>query len=171
MGCTSSSAAQPSLALVVAAPNSSNAVSSPLQLRGGMGGAQSLSTNSMQAEEGETARSHDDTTATNIRAKLSCHASSCSTGSDPDLTDRERANIVPLRKQSLFVGSGARGKGGVSGNRGDRAGLVGLKNLGNTCFMNSALQCLSNTTPLTDYFLNGNRSAGEGWKARAHAVL
>ena len=34
-------------------------------------------------------------------------------------------------------------------------GKVGLKNLGNTCYINSASQCLSHTIELRDYFLKG----------------
>lgn len=42
----------------------------------------------------------------------------------------------------------------VWGNMG--RGLTGLKNLGNTCYMNSIIQCLSNTTPLARYFVSGD---------------
>ncbi|XP_038697114.1 ubiquitin carboxyl-terminal hydrolase 8-like isoform X2 [Tripterygium wilfordii] len=40
------------------------------------------------------------------------------------------------------------------GNRGAGfLGLTGLQNIGNTCFMNSAIQCLAHTPKLVDYFL------------------
>ena len=35
--------------------------------------------------------------------------------------------------------------------------MIGLKNIGQTCYMNAALQCFSNTKALTSYFLNYNK--------------
>src|SRR5690606_19061940 len=33
--------------------------------------------------------------------------------------------------------------------------IVGLRNLGNTCFMNTTIQCLAHSSQLTKYFLKG----------------
>jgi len=38
-------------------------------------------------------------------------------------------------------------------------GLCGSQNLGNTCFMNSAIQCVSHSLGLTYYFLSGEYEA------------
>ncbi|CAG9322676.1 unnamed protein product [Blepharisma stoltei] len=40
-------------------------------------------------------------------------------------------------------------------NKSKDIGVSGLENLGNTCYINSVLQCLFNCQPLMDYFLSG----------------
>lgn len=71
-------------------------------------------------------------------------------GSSSSLAAPTRANASGRSSPAL---SGIQTRGRAQQKPGRTIGCVGLQNLGNTCYMNSALQCVRSVEELTKYFL------------------
>ena len=61
------------------------------------------------------------------------------------------ANIVGLEEEAKQEVAPVEAKGG--GSFPHIPGVKGLQNLGNTCYLNAAVQCLAHTPPFKYYFL------------------
>ncbi|KAL5531349.1 hypothetical protein ACEPAG_4226 [Sanghuangporus baumii] len=79
--------------------------------------------------------------------------SKLSTSSDKT-TAPQSSQLVPSGPSLPAQASSSHGKGKPD-RKGIVPGTIGFSNMGNTCFMNSALQCLAHAQELVEYFLTG----------------
>ncbi|XP_058519731.1 ubiquitin carboxyl-terminal hydrolase 2 isoform X1 [Ochotona princeps] len=79
------------------------------------------------------------------------------------LTHLPKPGVPAVQGQGDYISPGHNSK--------SAQGLAGLRNLGNTCFMNSILQCLSNTRELRDYCLQRLYLRDLSHSSNAHGAL
>ena len=71
-----------------------------------------------------------------------------------EIEEKNVASKTMVQKENLLKSMNENQKLSIINEKEEEPILIGLNNIGATCFMNSVLQCLSQTKPLTDYFLN-----------------
>uniref|UniRef100_A0A672HSW9 Ubiquitin carboxyl-terminal hydrolase n=1 Tax=Salarias fasciatus TaxID=181472 RepID=A0A672HSW9_SALFA len=106
-----------------------------------------------------TTPSRNFTTSPKLSTNSSVSISSTVTNGDSNCSPGYTLNNSTSSSNSRFGGYNSYSSSYNYRESQSQPGLCGLSNLGNTCFMNSALQCLSNASPLTEYFLNDQYEA------------